>query len=241
MNPRQELQALFERTHEDEAVILRRMATTVRRRSRHVTTPTPIAWVMAAACLLGAALFWVGLPLLRTRRAPDHSITAEPFNTASRPEGIATARPAYTPKPSVAPEADASAASVVPSRVPTRVRSHARSTQTMQQQPATATPNEAAPASWQAVAEALRTGNRPKASGLLDDLARSHDPEVRDSAELVRLRSALTEVDNEAIAKPPSAAQLKRLEELARTGATSSIRASARKLLTEVRRSSDLR
>lgn len=243
MNQRQELQALFERTQADEPVILRRMAAAARRRTPPTVAAAAVAWGVAAACSLGLVLYWVSLPPLPPPAATEPRITAEPSTPAaalhrnrSASTPIRAAPSPNTPRPQPSPASRAALRDQSEPMGSTRVAAPPK------QDPGAAAPAALAPepsgASWQAVAEALRSGNREKATSLLDDLARSSDPEVRDAAELVRLQSALREAGAQTPTKPPTTAELGRLEALARTGATASIRASARKLLVEARRSS---
>jgi hypothetical protein len=72
----------------------------------------------------------------------------------------------------------------------------------------------------------MRDGDQAEAQRLLAELSKSNAPEVRDSALLVRLRSARANL---------SAEERAQLENLARSGATASIRLDARKLLEDVR------
>jgi hypothetical protein len=91
----------------------------------------------------------------------------------------------------------------------------------------------APPASWESAAQAMRAGDRAETVRILSELSRSEDPETRDGARLVQLRSLIG-----GSSGGPDAAQLSdeartQLETLAQSGATASIRASARTLLEQ--------
>jgi hypothetical protein len=91
--------------------------------------------------------------------------------------------------------------------------------------PATATGD--ADARWARVTEAMRKGDWEAAKLALAPLSASGDPETKDSARLLRIRLELGTSENQTL-EPRWEAEL---SELARSGSTSSIRASARRLL----------
>jgi len=80
---------------------------------------------------------------------------------------------------------------------------------------------------WASVTEAMRRGDWEAAKGVLAFLSVEGDPETRDSARLLRIRIELGTSPNQAL----DARWQAELSELAQSGSTSSIRASARRLL----------
>jgi hypothetical protein len=86
-------------------------------------------------------------------------------------------------------------------------------------------------ARWARVTEAMRKRDWEAAKLALAPLSTSLDPETKDSARLVRIRLELSASGNQAL-DPTWQAEL---SELATSGATSSIRASARRLLENQR------
>lgn len=82
-------------------------------------------------------------------------------------------------------------------------------------------------ARWARVTEAMREGDWEAAKVALDSLSAKGDPETKDSARLLRIRIELSSSGNQTL-EPRWQAEL---SELARSGSTSSIRASARRLL----------
>lgn len=80
----------------------------------------------------------------------------------------------------------------------------------------------------------MRSGDQLEAQRLIAELSHSQDPEVRDSALLVRLRSALNAASADSERPRLSAEEKAQLEALVNSGATPSIRANARKLLEKL-------
>jgi len=87
-------------------------------------------------------------------------------------------------------------------------------------------PETDATVSWAKVTEAMKARDWPAAQVALAPLLASNDEETRDSARLVRIRLELGAVG----VSGPDQQLVTELDELARTGSTSSIRASARRL-----------
>jgi len=203
-----ELSELFERTLPPDDVILRRMAAA---RTRRVTDRPARRWPWAlagvGACIAGLAL---------VRAVPDPILLVEPEHfdqkqakPAARPGVQPTVGAAAEPPRGIEPgkEARTSKSNEAPADIPLRK-------------------GGLPPATWEAAAQALRAGDQAEAQRLLEELARSDDPEVRDGARLVRLRSLVQ-------ARRPSPTERAELTELSTSGATASIRAAARRLLEE--------
>jgi|GEM_PF-1276341 len=95
-------------------------------------------------------------------------------------------------------------------------------------------PPEPKSATWESAAQALRSGNREEATRLLAQLSESEKPETRDAATLVRLHAAVQKAASAQSSAPLAPEELNQLRALAQSGATASIRASARRLLNEV-------
>jgi len=115
-----------------------------------------------------------------------------------------------------------------PVPAPSEARPHDRSlpaARALAPSPATA-PGDA-DARWARVTEAMRKGDWEAAKVALAPLSASGDPETKDSARLLRIRLELGTSENQTL-EPKWEAEL---SELARSGSTSSIRASARRLL----------
>jgi hypothetical protein len=84
-----------------------------------------------------------------------------------------------------------------------------------------------ADARWARVTESMRKGDWEAAKLALAPLSASGDPETKDSARLLRIRIELVTSESQTL-EPKWEAEL---SELARSGSTSSIRASARRML----------
>jgi hypothetical protein len=207
-----ELSELFERTLPEDEAILRRMAAA---RARRVTESPAPRWPWALA---GVGVCVAGLVLVSG--VPDPILLVEPERLGRQhapPAAESDIQPAVgaTAKPPP---------SIEPGKPATTAR--------LDQAPADGPPQPGElqsapqPATWEAAAQALRAGDQAEAERLLEDLAKSEDPEVRDGARLVRLRSLVK-------AHGPSPAERTELTELSTSGATASIRAAARKLLDE--------
>lgn len=83
---------------------------------------------------------------------------------------------------------------------------------------------------WEDVAQAMRSGDEPRARELIVLLRQSEDAETRDNARLAEVQMSVEVRDGKRILSP---SQLTTLKDLRATGATSSIRASARRLLAQ--------
>ncbi len=85
---------------------------------------------------------------------------------------------------------------------------------------------------WEDVAQAMRSGDEPRARELIVQLRQSEDAETRDNARLAEVQMSVDVRDGKRTLSP---AQMATLKDLRATGATSSIRASARRLLDQVK------
>jgi hypothetical protein len=123
----------------------------------------------------------------------------------------------------------ATASASLPARAHVR---HQGPTQLHTDIPVPAVPTQAdTDAGWARVTEAMRKRDWEAAKIALEPLTNSVDEETRDGARLVRIRLEL----GAAQGAPPDQRWLTDLAELAASGSTSSIRASARRLLEELR------
>jgi hypothetical protein len=84
---------------------------------------------------------------------------------------------------------------------------------------------------WEDVAQAMRTGDESRARELIVQLRQSDDAETRDNARLAEVQMNIVVRDGKRTLSP---AQMATLQDLRATGATSSIRAAARRLLAQV-------
>lgn len=87
-----------------------------------------------------------------------------------------------------------------------------------------------APPTWEDVAQAMREGNDEQARTLIQRLEQSPDAETRDNARLAELQLSLSLKKGDVELSPQHRAEL---EDLRNNGATSSIRAAARRLLRQ--------
>lgn len=231
-----ELTGLFERTMPKDEVILRNMTAAMQRSelparggSADQGARTTLLWLGACA----AAFMLVAVARVLTSSAGwGHAtiqVEAETIQQANHrvlvPSTDPTPAPDSEPKPAQEP-AD-----------PLHPTAHPRPTDEPQMEVSTASSARAEgtpAASWEAAAHALRTGNQNEAERILAELSTSMDPEVRDSAKLVQLRAAFQANTRSEKQGGLSAAQRTQLKTLVETGATASIRASARRLAQEV-------
>lgn len=210
-----ELTELFERTMPEEQVVLERMNAARVRRTREPKSSWPKA-VGGVACVGACAAVFALLG-----RAPAPALRAEAERLAPAPAPARAASAALEVLPTVRAVPQASA---VPVRTASK-RSATSAAPSVSATPSASTAPAPPPASWEAAARAMREGDQAEAQRLLAELSKSDEPEVRDSALLVRLRSARPHL---------SGAEQAQLEGLARSGATASIRSDARKLLEEL-------
>lgn len=261
-----ELTDLFERTMPTDDVILRKMASARLRREDHAARSARtralwrsglrrrdlglLDWATLGASVLGAA----ALGLLVTHSLlgpaePDQPSVRVERERAFPPAESKTARPGSAPP--AQPTASAPAAQTgqhlrteqkrAPSAPPSVAAVPPASTPTPEEPVVTASQPAPEAASWEAAAEALRSGDREKSARVLGELAQSDDPVVRDSARLVQLRSLVQATRASGARTPLSASARVELEALADSGQTASIRASARQLLEELERPADER
>lgn len=89
---------------------------------------------------------------------------------------------------------------------------------------------------WEEVARAMKEGDEERAHDLIVQLRGSSDAETRDNARLADVQMSLEVRDGLRTLSPNKLATLK---DLRATGATSSIRASARRLLSQIESSGE--
>lgn len=243
----QKMRQAFDATMPSETAILRRHSGHLRalrsgedlptalhslRRGPRLATTASVAGVALLAAA-GALLFWGGaaersVPIapslqrdlaLRNQRVLQDGVPKAKGEPRSEPEAVLPARSATSaPVRTAASEAAVSSAereskagaSVVEASTPS----------------AGVEPKAEAAESWARVTVAMKARDWSAAQQALAPLLASSDEETRDSARLVRIRVALGAADQKLLGSP----LLAELEELSRTGSTSSIRASARRL-----------
>jgi hypothetical protein len=182
------------------------------------------AWGMAVAGILaalGAAGVWRGVSEL-----PQVSVSRDVgawVGSSSPPARINAVKPATVDEN----EASRSAleAPLAPSAKPPAALPKKPRPSEVQAAASSAKPE----VTWAALAAALRDGNDAEARALVTSLQKSTDPETRDHARLTAVRLQLPAGGSQA---DLSAEMRADLSDLAEHGASSSIRASARRLLT---------
>jgi hypothetical protein len=241
MNPRQELIDLFERTLPDERRVLARMA----RVEKKAHSPRP-SWTLRLGLGLGGLgslalatlVMTSGLARERSAATAESFPVSEAGRVRPRSEEHSEERglEGRTPKPALAQSSQVvpSAGSAKSAKRPLSASANADNRVTPSADAPETVPGEPGPGegTWKAVAEALRDGQKAKAAELIRAMAQSDDPEVRDNAQLIQLRAAVSTAAQ--LGQPLDSLQKERLTTLANQAATSSIRDSARKLLREV-------
>jgi len=220
-----DLKELFERTLPREEEVLKRMAFARMRseQSRKSLLHDVRIWVFAAASLATCATVLV---LLKSR-VPSAQLEPERLDPPSRNVRLVPTEANSASATEVTPTSNSSELVKSSPGALTEVRP--------KRAPSPAVPAvRRAPATWEAAARAMRSGDQLEAQRLLAELSNSQDPEVRDSALLVRLRSALNAASANSERPRLSAEEEAQLEALVHSGATPSIRANARKLLEKL-------
>lgn len=177
---------------------------------------------------LAAGVFWIssgGTPFTEGVRVTKEA-WKERASLAERPEDR---QPTVSAPTSAAPVTEPALRREPRDSSPTpRARSLSAPRETKRSDPASLALPEA---SWEEIARAMRDGHEERARELIVQLRGSSDAETRDNARLADVQMSL-DVRGGARTLPP--AMLATLKDLRATGATSSIRGSARRLLAQL-------
>lgn len=240
---RQKMRATFAATLPDEDAALRRIAD--RRAARvgtgRIATPTvkrvPAGFAGISLPLqlgLGFAGIVLVFVVLRSWHLPQESVPIEPslardLESAPRPKPVPEELETASPFDA---DADTDNRALEAKKAPMPSRPALKSTQGSNAVSGADPPNDKATsqadvnARWARVTDAMRKQDWTTAKTALEPLIASTDPETKDGARLVRIRLELG-----ATAGTLSSSLLAELSDLATAGSTSSIRASARRLL----------
>jgi len=183
--------------------------------------------------VLGAALLAFGVVVgpwwtrAETESATIGPSLARDLELRSRTARTADARTSQEEPPDTTKATDEAGKTPVPARSAARPGDKRLPAARAALAPSPDNPSADPDARWARVTEAMRKGDLEGAKLALAPLSESHDPETKDSARLLRIRLELGTSENQTL-DPRWQAEL---AELARSGSTSSIRASARRLL----------
>jgi hypothetical protein len=226
-------------TQLSEAEVLRKMGEAKRRRFRKVQESRSghggAVWLFAlagaSAAALSATFYCLTLPAPSMHATEDKWVQSRGANEGSKPRESARKVRVDERKSAVPGESQ---------NVDTAVRSHsgrpspsARSADSPLKRGvrATAEASGRTPPSWGQVLEAMRAGDEGHAQSLMRRLEESSDAETRDNARLTRLEFRLSAASGALLTD----SEVKELGELQMRGASSSVRAGARRLLERVR------
>lgn len=216
----QKMRAVFEVTMPREEAVLRRFHI-----PSHVDQ-APVGWPLRFA--VGAALgmlFVAAGVLLSLQSLSRERVSIEPSLERDLPGKPKTEELPLAPRPVRVPSPDVLSPSPDP---PKPARGEPRKTHLEQSEPSeTNLPQSTTSTSWARVTESMRQSDWNGAQEALAPLLESNNAETRDSARLVRIRLRLGQASGSSV--DPELHQ--ELEQLAKMGSTSSIRASARRLI----------
>lgn len=239
----QRMRDALEATRPDEEVVLRRVArqralrlaragtarsgTARTGTARSQKTRAVVGGVLAAVLLAFAVVYGPWWTQAETESATIGPSLARDLELHSRTPRTADARASREEPPDTTKSIDEAGKTPVPARSEARPREKNLPAARAPLPPAPTVASADPDARWAGVTEAMRKGDWEAAKVGLASLSASDDPETKDSARLLRIRLELRTSANQTL-EPRWQAEL---SELARSGSTSSIRASARRLL----------